>query len=226
MTRTKPALSLLALALALALVAPPARAEDKPSPGKKEEKAARSDKPADVKAPAADARTPPAPAAAPAAPQPPKPAPEFDRLKFLAGNFTCDGTSPVKGSVDHAYKGKWTSKPTLGGFFVGWQYGELKAKDHPFPLTAEGHFSWDPGLKRYLLGWADSAGTATLLRAEAPPDVDQFVFKGTATASFGRHVPFVFTLSRTPKGFDLLIDGSDTDGQLGRLALLSCARGK
>ena len=212
MIRSPLALALFASLLAPALAPSSARADIAPP------------RPAPRPEPAKPAPAPAVTVAAAAA-RPAGPPAELDRLKFMVGTFACDGSAPVKGSVDHAFKGKFTSKATLGGYFVGWQWAEVKAKDHPTPMSAEGHLSWDGGLKRYLLGWADSNGLATLLRAEPPSDVDQLVFKGTATASFGRHVPHQFTVTRTPKGFDLLLEGTDNDGQLSRLALLSCAGG-
>lgn len=168
----------------------------------------------------APASTAPGPAAARTPPA------ELERLKFLVGNFNCDGTTPVKGSVDHAFKGRWVTKPTLSGFFLGWQYTDVKAKDHPVAYSAEGRLSWDGGLSRFLFDWADTNGTAALLRAEAPADVDKFLFKGTATASFGRHVPHQFTITRTDKGFDLLLEGADANGEQTKLVAWSCVKGK
>ena len=219
MIRSLTAFALLALALcpslAVAETTPPAKAADG--------KAAKPD--AKPNAKAADAKAA-APAPAPGAPQLPTPPVELDKLKFLVGNFNCDGSSPIKGALDHTYKAKITSKLVLGNFFVGWQYAEIKAKDHPFAMLGEGRVSWDGGLKRFLYSWADSAGTTTMLRAEMPADVDQYVFKGTATASFGRHVPFVLTISRTPTGFDMVLEGTDNDGQLARLMRSACTAGK
>ena len=54
--------------------------------------------------------------------------------------------------------------------------------------------------------------------------VDQFAWKGTQTAPFGRHVPYVYTATRAIKGFDLAIEGSDTDGAPLKIASISCVK--
>ena len=184
-------------------------------------------------APAATAA--PAPAVAPAPvtrpgpaipPVPTAPTPEFDKLKFLVGAFNCDVDAALRAGAPtlppHA-KGRFTGKLDLGGFFVAFQYAEAKTKERPTPFASSGFLGWDPGLRRYVFAQADSLGIAFLLRADVPP-VDQYVFKGTATAAWGRHLPAVWTITRTVKGFDVLAEGTDIEGQVSRIATLTCLK--
>jgi len=186
--------------------------------------------PATPAGPAASATPAPTPAATrpgPAIPPvPTAPTPEFDKLKFLVGAFNCDVDAALRAGAPtlppHA-KGRFTGKLDLGGFFVAFQYAEAKTKERPTPFASSGFLGWDPGLRRYVFAQADSLGIAFLLRADVPP-VDQYVFKGTATAAWGRHLPAVWTITRTVKGFDVLAEGTDIEGQVSRIATLTCLK--
>lgn len=152
------------------------------------------------------------------------PAPELQQLGFLTGNFACDGVR-FDPAGDHKYKSKVVSKPALDKFFVGFEYAQIKAKDHPTIAMRNGWLGWDFALKRFVFSGADNQGVAFLLRAE-PASGEQIVFKGNASASFGRHVPVQWTFSKTAKGFDVLVEGSDVDGQLQREGQESCVKGR
>jgi hypothetical protein len=170
----------------------------------------------------------PASAAAPTAQRPTAPAapaPELDKIKFLAGTFACDASRPASdGAPEQHYKGRFAGKLDLGGFFVTFQYADLKAKDHPTVLQSSGFLGWDPGLRRFVFAAADSTGLSFLLRADVPP-VDQYEFKGNATASFNRHVPTLYTVTRTMKGFDIAAEGADADGQMVKRSQMTCTKG-
>lgn len=225
-----PLVSALAIALpAAADVVPPRTVQPVPVTRPASEQA----RPA---APATTSTTPPAAATAPAsrpapaaaaaltAAAPVAPAPELERLKFLAGVFACEASGPARpGAPEAHWNGRFSGKLDLGGHFITFQYADIRAPQRPLPANAFGFFGWDRGLRRYLLSFADSNGVGFQLRADVP-SVDQFEFKGTATVIQARHLPASYTVTRTVKGFDLWADATDGDGQLVRQLQLACAR--
>ena len=173
----------------------------------------------------------PAPTAPPSVPRPPA---QLDVLAFLTGTFNCQGTMPAvpattqAGAAEQApasYKARFASKWALDKFFLGFQYAQVKAKDHPVAFVAEGHLGYDAGLKRFVFLGADNVGGSFLLRADEVGE-GPLVFKGESTGQNGRHVPIEFRYTRTPKGFDFSSAGADAEGQMIEGAKEVCTRGK
>ena len=102
------------------------------------------------------APAPPAPAAAPAVPELPKPAPELQKLSFLAGDWVHDETyetSPMGPGGKGA--GRSRNQWVLGDHHLYMVY----AGNTPMgKIEGRGFLRWDPNAKVYALDWFDNMG--------------------------------------------------------------------
>jgi hypothetical protein len=167
--------------------------------------------------PAAAAATTPA-AAAPA-PGAPKPAPELDQLKWLEGNWRCDGKAPA-GSMgpEHAYKSTMKVKRDLDGFWYVGEYEQKKSKENPMAVKARSFIGFDPVAKKVVSVGVDSFGGA--LQLSGVIEGDKVSSEGEGTMG-GQKMGFKETFTRTgdkgltwhgelKMGKDWMVIGDDT----------------
>jgi len=120
-------------------------------------------KPADKKAEPAKAAAPAVVAAAPGAPAmpmgPAKPDARLDDMKWIEGNWKCDGKMPAGAmgpdSKEMAYKSTMKVKRGLGGFWYVGEYEVKKTKDFP---GMQASFTLGHDGKKYLSMGHDSMG--------------------------------------------------------------------
>ena len=113
----------------------------------------------------------PKPAAAPAAtpppagpPGPPKPPAELDGIKWLEGNWRCEGKAPA-GSMgpEHSYKSTMKIKRDLDGFWYAGDYEQKKSKENPVAIKARNFLGYDPIAKKVVSLGVDNIGGALQL---------------------------------------------------------------
>ena len=109
----------------------------------------------------------PKPAAAPTGappPGPPKPPAELDGIKWLEGNWHCDGKAPAGPmGPEHAYKSTMKIKRDLDGFWYIGEYEQRKSKDNPMAIKARTFMGFDPVAKKVITFGVDSVGGALQL---------------------------------------------------------------
>jgi hypothetical protein len=160
--------------------APAAPAEKKPAAGAA----------APAGAPAASA---PGAAAPPAAP--PKPAPELDQLKWLEGNWRCDGKAPASAmGPEHTYKSTMKVKRELDNFWYVTDYEQKKSKENPIAVKARGFLGYDPVAKKFESIGVDSVGGIVQLTGTLEGDKLSSMGEGTLG---GQKIGFKEVITKT-----------------------------
>jgi len=151
---------------------------------------------------------------------PPKPMSELDQLKYLEGNWRCDGKVPAGPmGPEHGYKATFKVKKDLDGFWYVAEYEQKKSKDNPQPIRAHVTFGYDGGAKKYVLNAFDNVG-GMMTETSAGWEGDRLIATGDGTA-MGQRVAFreTFTkkgdrelawLGEMKMGKDWMVVGSDT----------------
>lgn len=103
------------------------------------------------------------PTAAPP-PGPPKAPAELDGIKWLEGNWHCDGKAPAGPmGPEHAYKSTMKINRDLDGFWYVGEYEQRKAKDNPMAIKARTFMGFDPVAKKVITFGVDNVGGALQL---------------------------------------------------------------
>jgi hypothetical protein len=109
----------------------------------------------------AEAPKPPAPPTGAPPPGPPKPPAELDSVKWLEGNWHCDGKAPAGPmGPEHSYKSTMKIKRDLDGFWYLGEYEQRKSKDNPMAIKARSFIGFDPVAKKALAFGVDNVGGA------------------------------------------------------------------
>jgi hypothetical protein len=102
----------------------------------------------------------PAPSPPPAA-GPPKPSAELDGIKWLEGNWRCQGKAPAGAmGPEHAYKSTMKIKRDLDGFWYAGDYEQKKSKENPIAIKARNFLGYDPVAKKVVSVGVDNLGGA------------------------------------------------------------------
>jgi hypothetical protein len=150
---------------------------------------AQAPKPAPAPAPAA------AGAPAPAAASPHKPASELDQVKWLEGNWRCDGKAPAGPmGPEHAYKSTMKVKRDLDGFWYVGEYEQKKSKDNPMAVKARSFIGFDPVAKKVVSLGVDSFGGA--LQLSGAIEGDKITTEGEGTMG-GQKMGFKEVFTKT-----------------------------
>ena len=150
---------------------------------------AQAPKPAAAPAPAATG-APPAPPASPH-----KPATELDQLKWLEGNWRCDGKAPAGPmGPEHPYKSTMKVKRELDGFWYVGEYEQKKSKDNPTAVKARSFIGFDPVAKKVISVGVDSFGGAMQLAGAI--EGDKITNEGEGTMG-GQKMGFKETFTKT-----------------------------
>lgn len=97
-------------------------------------------------------------------PGPPKAPAELDGIKWLEGNWHCDGKAPAGPmGPEHAYKSTMKIKRDLDGFWYVGEYEQKKAKDNPMAIKARTFMGFDPVAKKVITFGVDNVGGALQL---------------------------------------------------------------
>ena len=111
------------------------------------------------KAATAPAATPAPPPGSP--PGPPKPPAELDQLKWVEGNWRCEGKAPAGPmGPEHPYKSTMKIKRDLDGFWYVSEYEQKKSKENPVAIKARSFISYDAVAKRVVSVGIDNMGGA------------------------------------------------------------------
>jgi hypothetical protein len=122
-------------------------------------------------APAATAAKPPAAPSAPPTPGPPKAPAELDQVKWLEGNWRCDGKAPAGPmGPEHAYKSTMKIKRDLDGFWYASEYEQKKSKENVMPIKARSFVGYDAVTKTVVSVGVDNLGGALQLRGSIEGD--------------------------------------------------------
>lgn len=146
---------------------------------------------------AAEKRMPPPPP-----PAAPKPAPELDRLKPLAGSWSCKGKSPAgsmgPGSPEVSYSSTVTVKPIFDGFAYSVAYDQPKTKTHPEHFAGAWTVGFDSAKKVLVFDWLDNMGD---VGAQTATDWsgDDLVLTGEGSG-MGKHLMLRDTFTKKGKG--------------------------
>ena len=150
----------------------------------------------------------------------PKPSSELDQLKYLEGNWRCDGKVPAGPmGPEHAYKATFKVKKDLDGFWYVAEYEQRKTKENPLPIRARVTFGYDGGAKKYVLNAFDNVG-GMMTETSSGWEGERLIAAGDGTA-LGQRVAFreTFTkkgerelawLGEMKMGKDWMVVGSDT----------------
>jgi len=115
----------------------------------------------------------PKPTAAPSAPPPgpPRPPAELDQLKWIEGNWRCEGKAPA-GPMGpaHPYKSTMKIKRELDGFWYVSEYEQKKSKENPFAIKARSFISYDAVAKKVISVGVDNLGGALELSGALEAD--------------------------------------------------------
>jgi hypothetical protein len=115
----------------------------------------------------------PKPIAAPSAPPPgpPRPPAELDQLKWIEGNWRCEGKAPA-GPMGpaHPYKSTMKIKRELDGFWYVSEYEQKKSKENPFAIKARSFISYDAVAKKVISVGVDNLGGALELSGALEAD--------------------------------------------------------
>jgi Protein of unknown function (DUF1579) len=131
--------------------------------------------------PAAGSSPAPTPAAAPAPPPGlPKPPGELDQIKWIEGNWRCDGKAPAGPmGPEHAYKSTMRIKRALDGFWYANEYEQKKSKENPVAIKASSFLGFDPVAKKVVSVGADNLGGALQLSGTIEGDKISNVGEGS-----------------------------------------------
>jgi uncharacterized protein DUF1579 len=152
-------------------------------------------------------------------PGPPKPPAELDGIKWLEGNWHCDGKAPAGPmGPEHAYKSTMRIKRELDGFWYVGEYEQRKAKDNPMAIKARSFMGFDPVAKKVITFGVDSVGGA--LQLAGAIEGDKIASEGEGSMG-GQKIGFKETFSKTGDraltwhgevrvGKDWVIVGDDT----------------
>jgi hypothetical protein len=142
---------------------------------------AQAPKPAPMGVAPAAAPAAPAATAAPAHPAPPAPPPsaagppkapaELDQIKWVEGNWRCEGKAPAGPmGPEHPYKSTMKIKRDLDGFWYVSEYEQKKSKENPVPIKARGFISYDAVAKKIVSVGIDNMGGALQLSGALEAD--------------------------------------------------------
>jgi len=141
----------------------------------------------------------PSPAVAPSSnqppPGPPKPPAELDVIKWLEGNWHCDGKAPAGPmGPDHAYKSSMKVKRDLEGFWYVGEYEQRKSKDNPMAIKARSFLGFDPVAKKVITFGVDSIGGA--LQMSGAMEADKIASEGEGSMG-GQKIGFKESFTKT-----------------------------
>lgn len=127
---------------------------------------------------------------APVAIQPKGNAPaEMDKLKDLAGTWTCAGKGLAAPSLKLAareLKAKLTITKDAEGYWQSLRWEEEKSRSNPRPLRAVGNWGWEPTAKAYLATWFDNAGWGARLATSPGPFEGTWTWQGPLVLAEGK----------------------------------------
>lgn len=128
-------------------------------------------------------------------PGPPKPPVELDGIKWLEGNWHCDGKEPAGPmGPEHAYKSTMKIKRDLDGFWYVAEYEQRKAKDNPMAIKARSFMGFDPVAKKVITFGVDNIGGA--LQLSGTVEGDKIASEGEGSMG-GQKIGFKETFSKT-----------------------------
>jgi hypothetical protein len=143
----------------------------------------------------AEAPKPPAPPPGAPPPGPPKPPAELDGIKWLEGNWHCDGKAPAGPmGPEHAYKSTMKIKRDLDGFWYVGEYEQRKSKDNPTTIKARTFMGFDPVAKKVITFGVDSVGGA--LQLNGAIEGDKIASEGEGTMG-GQTIGFKESFTKT-----------------------------
>ena len=90
----------------------------------------------------------------------PKPAPEMESIKWMLGNWKCNGTAAVNAMnpKEHKFTSTAKAKMDLDNFWVSIRYEEKKSKEHPMAAKVNIYWSYDGSQKKWVALMADNMG--------------------------------------------------------------------
>ncbi len=128
-------------------------------------------------------------------PGPPRPPAELDGIKWLEGNWHCDGKAPAGPmGPEHAYKSTMKIKRDLDGFWYVSEYEQRKAKDNPIAIKARTFMGFDAVAKKVITFGVDNVGGALQLAGAIEGDKIASVGEGSMG---GQKIGFKETFSKT-----------------------------
>ncbi len=139
------------------------------------------------------AEAPKPPAAPP--PGPPRPPAELDVIKWLEGNWHCDGKAPAGPmGPEHAYKSTMKIKRDLDGFWYVGEYEQKKSKENPTAIKARSFMGFDPVAKKVITFGVDNVGGALQLGGSI--EGDKIASEGEGSMG-GQKIGFKETFAKT-----------------------------
>jgi len=145
--------------------------------------------------PAAAPAAAPGGAPAPPATSPHKPAAELDQIKWLEGNWHCDGKAPAGPmGPEHGYKSTMKVKRDLDGFWYVGDYEQKKSKENPMAVKARSFIGFDPVAKKVVSLGVDSFGGA--LQLSGAIEGDKLTTEGEGTMG-GQKMGFKQVFTKT-----------------------------
>ena len=150
----------------------------------------------------AEAPKPAAPPTGAPPPGPPKPPAELDGIKWLEGNWHCDGKAPAGPmGPEHAYKSTMKIKRDLDGFWYIGEYEQRKSKDNPMAIKARTFMGFDPVAKKVITFGVDSVGGALQLTGAidsnaGTPSGDKIASEGEGSMG-GQKIGFKESFTKT-----------------------------
>jgi Protein of unknown function (DUF1579) len=151
-------------------------------------------------APTTPAAAPAVPPAAPAhqpgpPPGAPKPPGELDQLKWMEGNWRCEGKAPAGPmGPEHPYKSTMRVKRDLDGFWYTSEYEQKKSKENPVAIKARSFIGFDPVAKKVVSVGVDNMGGALQLTGTIEGDKVSNLGEGSVG---GQKVGFKEVISKT-----------------------------
>ena len=138
---------------------------------------------------------PPKPPSAAPLPGPPKPPAELDGIKWLEGNWRCEGKAPA-GSMgpEHGYKSTMKIKRDLDGFWYAGDYEQKKSKENPMAIKARNFIGFDPIAKKVVSLGVDNIGGA--LQLSGTIEGDKIASEGEGNMG-GQKIGFKETFTKT-----------------------------
>jgi len=128
-------------------------------------------------------------------PGPPKPPAELDGIKWLEGNWHCDGKAPAGPmGPEHSYKSTMKIKRDLDGFWYLGEYEQRKSKDNPMAIKARTFMGFDPVAKKVITFGVDSVGGA--LQLSGAIEGDKIASEGEGSMG-GQKIGFKESFTKT-----------------------------